>query len=367
MTDLIIKGDVNPISLELIVKKNCKKQGFEDLDHTLPNLHRIWLDCCSITAIDNLEVLGSVTHLYLNNNNITIIENLETLCPSLKMLSLKGNQLTKVGDGLICLDNLMTLDLSSNEILNIESKELPEKISFLDLSNNPLMRTDTFNCDTFLDNLQGLKYFNGERVNCDVDSEDESVSSEVDELEQQVFCLQEKTRELRNISKERQSVYADSHEEKRATLALLKEEMEESRNNPSVSHTDLADFNTNQMKASAALEPGICFKPSALNVESQPLAPIERPISSRSNSLPPLEPSHIRRRLSETAKKPVAMKDTTRVSSPKRGPMRDSAKCVDISLRQPLGMALVKADDFDEYISDVGRKFDALRSGMGKL
>ena len=48
------------------------------------SLKRVWLDNLLITNIDNLEMLGFVTHLYLQDNNIASIEVTTTrICNSL--------------------------------------------------------------------------------------------------------------------------------------------------------------------------------------------------------------------------------------------------------------------------------------------
>ena len=43
-------------------------------DETVLRLKRIWLDKMGITKIDNLEMLGNVTHIHLDFNSISIVE-----------------------------------------------------------------------------------------------------------------------------------------------------------------------------------------------------------------------------------------------------------------------------------------------------
>ena len=43
-------------------------------------------------------------------------QNLETVGPSLQHLSLRGNKISDIGGGLMCLSKLMSLDLSENRI-----------------------------------------------------------------------------------------------------------------------------------------------------------------------------------------------------------------------------------------------------------
>ena len=43
-------------------------------DETVLRLKRIWLDKMGITKIDNLEMLGNVTHIHLDFNLISIVE-----------------------------------------------------------------------------------------------------------------------------------------------------------------------------------------------------------------------------------------------------------------------------------------------------
>ena len=48
--------------------------------------------------------------------NIHYFQNLETLGTTLRHLSLKRNKITAIGEGLICLEQLISLDLGENEI-----------------------------------------------------------------------------------------------------------------------------------------------------------------------------------------------------------------------------------------------------------
>lgn len=144
----------------------------------LPKLKRIWLDSTKITEIDNLEMLGNVTHLYLHNNQITSIQNLDTLCFTLQHLDLKGNLVTTIGNGLLVLEHLMSLDISSNKLGNnllkpcishhctvpyiwwtiiksfsetLDSCELPKSLRFINFLNNPVIDSPDFDEDALID------------------------------------------------------------------------------------------------------------------------------------------------------------------------------------------------------------------------
>lgn len=124
-------------------------------DDAVLRLKRIWLDKMGITKIENLEMLGNITHIHLDFNSISFVEvnkiymqitpmlldlnhiiltislykntyclfqNLETLGPSLQHLSLRGNNISVIGEGLVCLSKLMSLDLSDNKISKLSTK-----------------------------------------------------------------------------------------------------------------------------------------------------------------------------------------------------------------------------------------------------
>ena len=90
----------------------------------------------SFTHIDNLECLGhNVTHLYLQNNSISVIENIECL-ESLRFLSLANNKIATISD-MTYLHTLLLLDLSANAIVSVNTANLPQQLSFLSLKYNP--------------------------------------------------------------------------------------------------------------------------------------------------------------------------------------------------------------------------------------
>ena len=58
-------------------------------------------------------------------------------------------------------------------------------------------------------------------------------------------------------------------------------------------------------------------------------------------------------------------KSQPRVNSPKR--ISNNVPEFDISLRQPLETALIGVEDFENYVTDVNKKFSDLRSSFGGL
>ncbi|CAF1023774.1 unnamed protein product [Rotaria sordida] len=86
-----------------------------------------------------LNIPYSTTHLYLNNNQIKLIENNLTYLINLKYLSLANNYLEYLSNNhFSTMINMEYLDLSSNHIQNIESKTFSNMINLkkLYLHNN---------------------------------------------------------------------------------------------------------------------------------------------------------------------------------------------------------------------------------------
>eukprot|EP00178_Gracilaria_changii_P006785 TRINITY_DN2202_c0_g1_i1.p1 TRINITY_DN2202_c0_g1~~TRINITY_DN2202_c0_g1_i1.p1 ORF type:complete len:439 (-),score=64.69 TRINITY_DN2202_c0_g1_i1:225-1541(-) len=101
------------------------------------------------------ELKPTLTNLYLTNNRIPVIENLEH-CVNLRELVLRQNAIQKV-EGLENLTNLTELDLYMNQITEIPPKTFAtnKKLQKLDLSFNQLRDISTFPCEN-LGNLEEL-------------------------------------------------------------------------------------------------------------------------------------------------------------------------------------------------------------------
>ncbi|XP_033098222.1 leucine-rich repeat-containing protein 46-like [Anneissia japonica] len=79
-------------------------------------------------------MLGPVTNLYLQQNVIERIENLESLS-HLRFLVLSGNSIQKV-ENLLSMQMLKFLDISDNLISHLDIDELPPSLLVLNLSVN---------------------------------------------------------------------------------------------------------------------------------------------------------------------------------------------------------------------------------------
>ncbi|CAF1084856.1 unnamed protein product [Brachionus calyciflorus] len=150
-----IKNDINPkkITLKLIMDRNIKENELKDTENNddkieskakkLLELTQIHLDRENIDEIDNLvEYLGDIRNLYLQNNLIRKIENLEFF-KNLKFLVLSHNKIEKI-ENLKQLNSLKLIDLSHNLIENFEIEEFPKSVSFLDLRGNKCVQDDNF-------------------------------------------------------------------------------------------------------------------------------------------------------------------------------------------------------------------------------
>jgi len=136
-------------NLEYLYLQNNKIQKIENLD-SLPNLEYIYLNNNQIQKIENLETFPNLEILYLQNNKIQKIENLETL-PNLKTLDLHNNQIQKI-ENLETFPNLEILYLHNNKISRIENLETLTNLEILYLHNNKISRIEN------LETLTNLKY-----------------------------------------------------------------------------------------------------------------------------------------------------------------------------------------------------------------
>ncbi|XP_070564756.1 leucine-rich repeat-containing protein 46-like [Ptychodera flava] len=127
------------ISAALIARRNLPPgvvDGTQDaLIESLMKITHVRLDREGISEIDNLEMLGPVTNLYLQCNNIRRIENMESL-HHLRFLTLAGNQIRRV-ENLTNVAELKFLDLSENKIDDFDPGELPQQLIILNMKENP--------------------------------------------------------------------------------------------------------------------------------------------------------------------------------------------------------------------------------------
>ncbi|NXE99598.1 LRC46 protein, partial [Menura novaehollandiae] len=94
----------------------------------------IRLDRENISSIGKLRSLGEIHSLYLQQNQIKKIENLDCF-PNLRFLCLAGNLIQRV-ENLQPLPHLCALDLSHNQIQVLDTEELPRSLRILDLTGN---------------------------------------------------------------------------------------------------------------------------------------------------------------------------------------------------------------------------------------
>ena len=104
---------------------NNQISEIENLE-TLTNLRYLNLDNNQINKIKNLKTLTKLKHLSLNNNQISKIKNLEMLT-KLALLFLNNNQITKIEN----ITNLMYLDLSNNYIDKIQTDNFNNSVKLI--------------------------------------------------------------------------------------------------------------------------------------------------------------------------------------------------------------------------------------------
>ncbi|XP_046573277.1 leucine-rich repeat-containing protein 46-like [Haliotis rubra] len=129
------------LSLHLLVTRHLPPEATSSWDQekiltALCEITHVRLDRENISHIDSLELLSDkVTNVYLQQNRITCISNLDCL-KNLQFLTLAGNLLQKV-ENLSKLSKLLFLDLSDNRIAQFDIDEFPQSLILLNLSGNP--------------------------------------------------------------------------------------------------------------------------------------------------------------------------------------------------------------------------------------
>lgn len=358
--------DKRPISLSLIIQKNLSNSDEDMIEQQLLKLKRIWLDRLEITNIDNLEMLGKVTHLYLDYNSISLIQNLETLGTTLRHLSLKRNKITAIGEGLICLEQLISLDLGENEISEVLVEALPSKLSFLNLLDNPVLTSENYREESFLKGLPRLKVYNNS-VLCeeieDVEQDDDEADG--DEEEAEIECFQDLTRNLRETSKARQIIIDENHRNKISTLTIMKEELITAAKAEPVTSNAVESL----IEREGALRPVVSREKNTLPPLERHGSGADRCGSSQSFSrvlldpIPPKKSSHNKQLATPNQRQNTPPRSAKRMASVNQ----EKTSEVDMSLRQPLETALIKVEDFDNYVTEVNKKFSDLRSSFGGL
>lgn len=106
-----------------------------------------------LARIDNLNGLGNLTKLQLDNNKITKIENIAHLV-NLSWLDLSFNEISKI-EGLSTLTKLVDLSLFNNAIEVIENLDELTALNVISLGNNKIAK---------LDNIMYLRRFSNLRL-----------------------------------------------------------------------------------------------------------------------------------------------------------------------------------------------------------
>lgn len=101
---------------------------------SLTSLKMLELGANKIREIENLENLVALQQLWLGKNKITSMKNLSCL-KNLKILSLPSNRLTVI-EGIDELESLEELYLSHNAIEKLQGLDKNSKLTILDISNN---------------------------------------------------------------------------------------------------------------------------------------------------------------------------------------------------------------------------------------
>jgi hypothetical protein len=86
----------------------------------VPKLRRLWLSCNALESVTNLSSLSALEELNLSNNRIRQLPDLHTKLGNVKSLLLAQNRLSNL-DGLGKLYGLVTLDVRSNKIADLET------------------------------------------------------------------------------------------------------------------------------------------------------------------------------------------------------------------------------------------------------
>lgn len=118
---------------------------------TLTKLHNLELGANRIREICNLDTLQNLQTLWLAKNKIPKLQNLDSLV-NLRLLSIQSNRITKI-EGLDKLVNLEELYISHNGIEKIEGLEKCLKLNTLDISNNKIKELTNL---AHLENLEEL-------------------------------------------------------------------------------------------------------------------------------------------------------------------------------------------------------------------
>lgn len=126
-------------------EKKRDSRGKLVADHFLPTITHLSLENKNITKMENLDLCVNLRILYLYDNRLTKIEGLEK-CTKLSSLSLERNLISKM-EGLETLKELTKLYLEHNWISRLEGLHTNTKLEELDLNNQNLSPGQEFTFD----------------------------------------------------------------------------------------------------------------------------------------------------------------------------------------------------------------------------
>ena len=154
-------------SLTLRLNNIEKIEGLENKT----NLRDLDLKNNKIQKIEGLENKTNLRDLDLKNNKIQKIEGLEN-CTNLKYLYLDSNKITKI-ENIEMLKDLNELFLSSNQLTDILNADKNDKLTYLNLLNNPNIKSNrneyTEDENKRLDKIQEILTVRDGKIDIDAD------------------------------------------------------------------------------------------------------------------------------------------------------------------------------------------------------
>ncbi|KAG9416059.1 hypothetical protein AC1031_000457 [Aphanomyces cochlioides] len=128
---------------------------------TLPtSLKALNLEYNQLTRVGSIPMnnLHDMTYLILDGNPIQSLEDSSNFPSSLHNLSMASCGLTNISDKFEFPPNLVSLDLSDNNLTSFSFEKLPKSLTTLDLDSNPLKELNVDDQDTleFLKNLHSF-------------------------------------------------------------------------------------------------------------------------------------------------------------------------------------------------------------------
>ncbi|NWW66941.1 LRC46 protein, partial [Ifrita kowaldi] len=186
----------------------------------------IRLDRENISSIGKLRRLAGIHSLYLQQNQIEKIENLDSF-PNLRFLCLAGNRIQRV-ENLQALPQLSALDLSHNQIRVLDTEELPRSLQILELTGNECTRQGGYR-DLVVAALPRLLQLDSQPIHGNTAEEEAGRAEEEEEEEEELLP------ELRIPFTVDRDFFADLHRElsgrarrrRRKTLEEHRERLEE--------------------------------------------------------------------------------------------------------------------------------------------